>query len=197
MSIRNIAIGLVVAAVLFSSCKEEPDPSYVWGSMEYQADSSLGDYEVNGTLAKGGENYYGWCELGEEGFRFAVGDDRPGQTGTGYYFEVSGISGSPESGVYDSDGEVKVDEDYHKSIKSMRIINVDNWLLDSDDIPDDTCYVSLFAEAVEEELTPEDFGSMPFQYFVQIKCNGLDVKSNKDKTLTDVYMDVWFDNCDV
>jgi hypothetical protein len=198
MSIRNIGIGMVVAAVLLSSCKEEADPAYVWGSLEYTADSLMDDYKVNGTLAKGGENYYGWCRQDEDGFSFAVGDGAPGQmSSTGSYYEVSGISGSPESGVYDSDGDVKIDDSYHKSIKSIRIINVHNWKLDSGDIPDNTCYVSLFAEAAEEEVTPDDYGSLPFQFFVQIQCNGLDVESDKGDILRDVYMDVWFDNCDV
>ena len=94
MSIRNVGFGLALVAVLFTSCDEPKDPSYVWGTLQFSADSNYGDYDVNGSLATSGESYYGYCRFEEDGFAFAVGDNSPGQLGTGTFYEVKGISGS-------------------------------------------------------------------------------------------------------
>ncbi|MCP4679238.1 MAG: hypothetical protein GY854_27875 [Deltaproteobacteria bacterium] len=204
MKIRIIGFVLALIVASTMSCEEKTTPSKAWGS--FQCDQCTAPYQLNGvTIGQSGEDKYGWCKRTQNGFEFAVGDDRPGSSlGGGYYFEIRGIAGSPTVGVYES-GQTPKDNDANETtFSSARIMKGGNdWKLQGDDIPSDTCKVNLFAEALEEdleagtaaELTPKNYGSEAFRYFVEIRCNGLEVTDN-DYALTGMQITGWFEHCD-
>ena len=77
----------------------------------------------------------------------------------------------------------------------MRIKNVHDWSIDGNDVPPETCYVELFARAQLGELTPDEYLSKPFDYFVKLSCTGLETESDKGGILEMFYIKLWFDNC--
>ncbi|MDJ0762645.1 MAG: hypothetical protein QNJ97_06605 [Myxococcota bacterium] len=199
MKMRIIGISLAIPALFLSTCKDESAPTLVYGY--FDCDQCDGRLEVNGSVAESGEDYYGWCERDGDDLNIAVGSDNPSLDGfgNGKYFEIRGIDGPPEDGVYNSDGQIKNDEDNYTTFSSAKIVNVHTWKVKEDDIPDDgSCYVRLYAEADEGELSQEDYGSNPFDVFVQIICSGaLNVTGTPTgAVLEGMNVKAWFKNCD-
>lgn len=189
---------LVMATVLMLSgaCEPEKSPAKVWGTL--QCDKCAGQYNVSGTLAKGGEDYWGTCKLAENGFSFSVGDANPGALSNGYYFSVSGVSGTPTTGVYESGETLKNDSSYRRSFSKAEVHNGPNvWRFNSSNFNPDNCYVALFAEATADEVTPQQYDNKSFDYFVEIRCTGISVPNLEAQVyMESFFAKVWFDNCD-
>ncbi len=200
MKTRIIGVSLLVLAISFVACKEEPRETQVWG--KFFCDQCTGGFIPEGTLGTGGQNYFGWCRTTETGLDFIVAEADPTSASfsTEFYFELNGVEGPANVGVYDETGMVLDDPNLYTTFSSFRVKNGNEWELNSEDLDEnDACRVRLFAEAGEEELTPaDDFEGEPepFEYFVLLECTGLSVPSGSGVTLTGTTMRVWFDECD-
>ena len=204
MKTRIIGTGLMFLAISLLSCEEDAKPTKVYGQLHCGECTS--GFVVDGTLGTGGEDYYGHCTRSGDNLSFAIGQGDPTSSSftSELYYEVNGIVGPPVVGVYDEDGDLINNESNYRTFASAKVYNTNQWSFSQDDINPDECYVSLFAEPLieetdegeVEEVTPDQFGNMPFELFVNINCLGLSVDSVQGQTLTWMTIRVWFDRCD-
>ncbi len=175
----------------------EYTPAMVWGS--FYCDACTDEFHPEGMLGEGDEEYFGFCRITDSGLNFVVaeGDPNGEVSTTNLYFEVTGIAGPPTVGVYEEGESIWDDPSLYTTFSSMRIMNFNVWIVNPSDLPyPDDCYVRLFAEPAEGELTPEEFGSNPFEYFVYVVCTGLDEEATQGGTLHSTSMKIWFDSCE-
>jgi hypothetical protein len=197
---RGLFIKIVIVAVCFSlaSCEETEKETMVWGTIQVDAASSATRLD-GGTLAEKGADYVGSCKLENNRFSFAIGSaTKNNLTGADFYYEILGIEGPPSKNPYTDTGDPRDNEE--RSMRSGYVwINVGEWRFNSDDILEERCRVSLFAEAGSGDLTPLSYGKKSFQYLVKITCpGGLDYVPNSQvgPELTGINAELWFANCD-
>jgi len=186
-----VTTAVFVAAFLLSSCEEEKKPAYVVGGFEC---SQCQDINFDGKLAKSGADLYGYCEEKDGVFEFEVGDDDQAHVSgaTQGYISVRGISGPPQAGVFDLPKEPKEGEEYYEEFTGAVLKNSNTYNIGSSDEDDDNnlCRVELFAEAAEGELIPTS--NEPFEYYVRINCQGMDVG---EPPITFFRAEFYFDGC--
>jgi hypothetical protein len=166
------ALGLVASGLL--GCEEEKKLAYVEGHFEFLDV----DFNPKGSLAQGGAKYYGRCSFSSDSnkFLFEVGNDKLNaiDSATETYLKFTGIVGPPQAGVY-TDPVAKVEKEgveFHTVFGSAIIANGGNEFSFDQPTEIDDCYVALFAQAAEGELTSID--EVEFTYYVGLQCPNLD-----------------------
>ena len=192
---KTVFRGMIVGAMVFAllSCDEETKPAYVNGTINCNQCEEL---NFDGTLAKSGAKYYGYCQYVDNELKFVVGhDDEASVTGaTKAYLSVSGIPGEPVQGVFDELGQVKDDETLFTTFGHIMLKNVNTFNIGSGEL-DSSCNVELFAEPAEGELIP--IVAKSFDYYVYINCQGLENVEDPDSqtTLESIRLEFYLDNC--
>ena len=192
---RTVLLGALVCVLSLSmvACEDEKADSWIKG--EFQASGSCGDTSFNGTIAKSGGDYYGFCELDGDNFKFEVGHDQMNSISSSSEFNiaVTGIAGPATEGVFQSNGLAKDDESLYTTFSNVRIKNVNTFTM-GESIISDECAVELFAEPIEGELEPDSKDE--FDYYVRIQCSGLSETDEGGGTLSGFSMEFYFGNCD-
>ncbi len=198
MKIHITLLGFAIMAFMLASCDEEEDPAIVWGSFSCNSSGCPGSFTMkNKTLAESGGQRYGYCRYNGNKFEFLVADNPPNKLGSGFYFKIAGIQGPPTAGVYAQGKNFRDDPKFPRSFQEARIkAGGHEWEIDGSDIPDDGCYVELFGEAKGNETTTKEYGNNPFQYYISVRCTGLDITDKVgDNPMSGFDATVFLDNC--
>jgi len=179
-----------------SDSDSDADKSYIEGQFEFFDVM----FSPAGSLAKTDSLYYGYCAYSDSNdlFEFEVGNaeltDIDSATDT--YVKFTGIVGPPVDGVY-SDPVAKIpkdDEALHTLFGTAIIANGGNEFDFSQPEDASSCYVELFAEAAEGELT--SVGENGFEYYVALNCTSLDGVTSGETQLTSFNGYFFFDGCE-
>ena len=184
-------VGVMVFALL--SCDEEVKPAYVNGTINC---SQCQELKFDGTLAKSGAKYYGYCQKKDDEFKFEVGhaDEAHVEGATKAYLYMSGIPGEPVQGVFDELGQPKDDETLFTDFGHITLKNTNTYNIGSGELSD-SCAVELFAEPLDGELIPVVAKS--FDYYVRLNCQGLQDVVDPDSSvqLDSLRLEFYLDNC--
>jgi len=195
---RNAFLTILVCAVSIAwlGCEEEVKPSKVVGEIQFSGESCSGEFEnIDGTLAKGGAKYYGYCKKKGDSFEFTVGtkDRAKATNSTDFYLLVRGIAGPPVEGVNDANGLPKDDEANYTTFESVLLQNVNQYIFELDDPNDfDTeglCNITLFAKPIDGELNPN---KQKYDFYVAMVCSGLSAESAYDDQIVLNVLEFYF-----
>ena len=187
---------IAVASLLGLGCEEEVKPSKVVGEVRFSGQSCGGDFpNIDGTLAEGGAQYYGYCTKQGDNLEFVVAtkDRAKATNSTDFYLLVRGIAGPPVEGVNGQNGLPKEDTANYTTFTSVLFKNVNEYTFELDD-PNDfetegLCDITLFAKPIEGELNPN---KQTFSYYVSMDCGGLEAETATDDTIVLGYMEFHF-----
>lgn len=187
--------GIVAYGLL--ACEEAKKLSYVEGAFEATPQGE--DFAPEGSLAHGGATYYGYCKYtpSTSKFEFEVGDAKMNDIDsvTETYVKFAGIVGPPTEGVY-SDLVAKIPkegDEFHTVFGNAIIANGGNQFNFGQPEDTDSCYVTLFAQAAEGEVTKTD--EVGFTYYVQLQCTSLDGVTSGSTSLTGFNGWFFFQDC--
>ena len=192
---KTVLWGMLVGVMVFAllSCDEEVKPAYVNGSINCNQCDEL---NFDGTLAKSGAKYYGYCQYKDGELKFEVGhaDESSVSGATKAYLYVSGIPGEPVQGVFDEHGQPKDDEALFTDFGHITLKNVNTYNIGSGEL-DSSCNVELFAEPAEGELIP--LISKSFDYYVYLNCQGLNNVQDPDSgtSLESIRLEFYLGGC--
>lgn len=191
---------VVVGAIAWLGCEEEAKPSKVVGEMRFSGVQCDGDFEnIDGTLAKGGAEYYGWCKKRGDNFEFTVGtkDLAKANNSTDFYLLVRGVVGPPVEGVNGADGLPKDDEANYTTYEMVLLKNVNVYQFEAEDESDFSvdglCHITLFAKPIEGELNPN---KEKFNFYVSMDCGGLEAEATDQSIiLNNLEFEFYFSDC--
>ncbi len=193
---KTVLWGMIVGVMAFAllSCDEEVKPAYVNGSINC---SQCEELNFDGSLAKSGAKYFGYCQKSDDEFKFEVGhaDESSVSGATKAYLYMNGIPGEPVQGVFDELGQKPKDDEAlfttfgHITLKNVNTYNIGSNQLDS------SCNVELFAEPAEGELIP--LIAKSFDYYVRLNCQGLEDVTDPDSSVSinSIRLEFYLDNC--
>ncbi len=184
-------------AALVSSCAEEEEPAYVWGTVSANVIDPKPP-TLNGSLDKGGERYFGFCEYDDKAktFSFGVGSGKPGLGKTSdWYLMVEGIQGPPQEGAFGADGSPKSGEMYQATFKRAVVTQLYSWVVSGGEVDGDYCNVRLFAEAGDGEVEP--YTQRRFRYYAELQCSSIEIADQNETgvDLTSFDAALYFKGC--
>ena len=209
MKTKTIIGAWIVLSMSLLSCEETSKPPTVWGTLSALGTltdtGESGPVTVNGaTLGEGDGDLVGFCRYQDGVLNFTVGSDTTGgaSLSSDFYFSITGVEGPPSENPYDSDGLPRDDETRGFTGGNIRT-GEGEWIFDQEDMLDDRCTVTLFAEASSGDLTPLEYGKERFDYLVVIDCGrGLDSvpsqisPNDSGAVLYGFDVSLWFKNCE-
>lgn len=191
----------VVGAITVLGCEEEVKPAKVVGEIHFSGLQCGDDFEnIDGTLAKGGAEYYGSCKKSGDNFEFTVAtkDRAKAVNSTDFYLLVRGVVGPPTEGVNGANGLPKDDEANYKAFESVLFKNVNEYNFEFGNANDFSieglCDIVLYAKPIDGELNPN---KEKFNFYVAMDCGGLDAASATDETivLNNMEFEFYFSDC--
>lgn len=186
---------LAALVVLVAIACDEPKKTYVEGEFEMSTNTSTFTFE--GSLGKGGADYYGYCSYSDDKFLFEVGTGSIGSVDTTgeMYVKITGVQGPPIEGVYEDPADYEsMKDDQEIAFGYVTVKSGANTFGFPQPDDADSCYFEMFAEPVSGELTP--IRKKKFDYYVSINCNGLDDVTDGDTPLNSVNGYFFFKGCD-
>jgi hypothetical protein len=190
-----VAVVFGMSAVGLLSCEEAKKTLYVEGYVQFLDV----EYSPEGSLARGGAEYYGYCQYDADAqtFEFEVGDDKriAIDSASETYVKFTGVAGPYVDGVYEN-AVAKIPKDASEHMRGFGQATLksggNEFVFEMmDDLED--CNVSLFAKAVEGEVTQGS--GAEFTWYVELDCPNLDGVESGDTNLNGFNGFFYFQGC--